>query len=99
VNSLTTATFHDSNGSSSARSPEKLSLVPQQEKTAYSQLITPKELRPFTSGHIIAFLAPKMSQMSLHEIWEAAASSPFNPTIGKGGQFTVGFSLLVTGMF
>ncbi|KAF1831162.1 hypothetical protein BDW02DRAFT_505851 [Decorospora gaudefroyi] len=30
----------------------------------------------------------------LHDVWEAAASSPFSPAIGKNTQFTVGFVLL-----
>ncbi|KAH9863782.1 hypothetical protein J1614_009714 [Plenodomus biglobosus] len=30
----------------------------------------------------------------LLDVWEAAASSPFHPTIGKNSQFTVGFALL-----
>lgn len=36
---------------------------------------------------------------SLHEVWQAAAGSPFLPTIGKGSQFTVGFSLSVLSVF
>ncbi|KIH90047.1 hypothetical protein SPBR_01154 [Sporothrix brasiliensis 5110] len=35
---------------------------------------------------------------SLHELWQTASGSPFNPTIGKGSQFLVGFSLLVLGL-
>lgn len=34
---------------------------------------------------------------SLHEVWEAAAGSPFLPTIGKGSQFFVAFALLLLG--
>ncbi|KAF2853606.1 hypothetical protein T440DRAFT_390089 [Plenodomus tracheiphilus IPT5] len=30
----------------------------------------------------------------LLDVWEAAASSPFSPTVGKNAQFTVGFTLL-----
>lgn len=30
----------------------------------------------------------------LLDVWEAAASSPFSPSIGKNTQFTVGFVLL-----
>ncbi|KAH7394451.1 hypothetical protein BKA66DRAFT_300718 [Pyrenochaeta sp. MPI-SDFR-AT-0127] len=30
----------------------------------------------------------------LLDVWEAAASSPFSPAIGKNTQFTVGFVLL-----
>ncbi|KAK5109412.1 hypothetical protein LTR62_007078 [Meristemomyces frigidus] len=36
-----------------------------------------------------------MSASPLHDIWEASASQPFRPTIGKGAQFTVGFTLLL----
>jgi hypothetical protein len=35
----------------------------------------------------------------LLDVWEAAASSPYNPTVGKGSQFIVGFLLLVTSLF
>ena len=34
---------------------------------------------------------------SLHEVWQAAAGSPFVPAIGKGSQFWVAFILLVLG--
>lgn len=30
----------------------------------------------------------------LADVWEAAAASPFQPTIGKNSQFTIGFALL-----
>lgn len=41
---------------------------------------------------------------SLHEVWQAAAGSPFLPTVGKNSQFLVGFVLtlvgvLITGVF
>lgn len=36
--------------------------------------------------------------MSLHEVWKAAASSPFEPAIGKDSQLYVGFLLLIVGM-
>lgn len=35
---------------------------------------------------------------SLQEVWQAAAGSPFLPTIGKGSQFFVGFLLLLLGL-
>jgi len=35
---------------------------------------------------------------SLHEVWQAAAGSPFLPTVGKGSQFLVGFILLLLGL-
>ncbi|KAH8723194.1 hypothetical protein GQ44DRAFT_621139 [Phaeosphaeriaceae sp. PMI808] len=31
----------------------------------------------------------------LLDVWEAASGSPYHPTVGKGSQFTVGFTLLV----
>lgn len=45
-----------------------------------------------------------MSATPLHDIWEASASQPFEPSIGKNSQFTVGFTLLfaavlLTGLF
>ncbi|RMZ12296.1 hypothetical protein D0864_00747 [Hortaea werneckii] len=36
-----------------------------------------------------------MSAASLTELWEASAGQPFQPTIAKGTQFTVGFTLLL----
>jgi cell cycle checkpoint protein len=35
--------------------------------------------------------------MSLHEVWEAAASSPFEPSVGKDSQLNIGFALLLIG--
>lgn len=35
--------------------------------------------------------------MSLEEVWEGAAGSPFSPLVAKEYQFFVGFSLLLTG--
>jgi hypothetical protein len=35
--------------------------------------------------------------MSLHEVWKAAASSPFEPSVGKSSQLYVGFILLLLG--
>lgn len=36
--------------------------------------------------------------MSLHEVWKAAADSPFQPVISKDNQLYVGFTLLVIGV-
>lgn len=41
---------------------------------------------------------------SLHQVWQAAAGSPFVPAIGKESQFTIAFvlltlSLAITGVF
>ncbi|KAM5384469.1 hypothetical protein ACJZ2D_001505 [Fusarium nematophilum] len=35
---------------------------------------------------------------SLHEVWQAAAGSPFFPTVNKGSQFWVAFFLLLLGL-
>ncbi len=35
--------------------------------------------------------------MSLNEVWEGAAGSPFYPLVPKERQFLVGFSLLLIG--
>jgi hypothetical protein len=35
---------------------------------------------------------------SLHEVWQAAADSPFLPAVGKGSQFFLGFTLLLLGL-
>ena len=45
-----------------------------------------------------------MSAQPLHDIWEASASQPFSPSIGKDAQLSVGFvllfaALLLTGLF
>ncbi|RDL42395.1 Repair protein Rad1 [Venustampulla echinocandica] len=37
-------------------------------------------------------------ESSLHQVWESASGNPFVPTIGKGSQFFVGFSLLTIGL-
>ncbi|KAG5657507.1 hypothetical protein KAF25_006071 [Fusarium avenaceum] len=34
---------------------------------------------------------------SLHEVWQAAAGSPFLPAVNKGSQFWVGFLLTLLG--
>lgn len=36
---------------------------------------------------------------SLHEVWQAAAGSPFLPTVGKNSQFLVAFLLMLLGLF
>ncbi|QUC17356.1 uncharacterized protein UV8b_01597 [Ustilaginoidea virens] len=35
---------------------------------------------------------------SLHEVWQAAAGSPFLPVVGKHSQFVVGFLLMLLGL-
>lgn len=35
--------------------------------------------------------------MSLNEVWEAASASPYAPLISKDSQFSVGFTLLLSG--
>jgi cell cycle checkpoint protein len=35
--------------------------------------------------------------MSLNEVWEAASASPYTPLISKDSQFSVGFTLLLSG--
>lgn len=39
-----------------------------------------------------------MSAQPLNDLWTAAAGQPYEPTISKNSQFTVGFTLLFTGM-
>jgi hypothetical protein len=34
----------------------------------------------------------------LKELWDAASGQPYYPLVGKDGQFTVGFTLLLFGM-
>lgn len=36
-----------------------------------------------------------MSATPLHDLWEAAVSQPFSPSIDKNAQFAVGFTLLL----
>ena len=45
-----------------------------------------------------------MSATPLHDLWEASAGQPFQPSIGKNSQFTIGatlllIALLLTGLF
>ena len=47
----------------------------------------------FTPGCEHSHLNCTMSS-PLADVWEAAAASPFQPTIGKDTQFTLGFALL-----
>jgi hypothetical protein len=37
-------------------------------------------------------------ESSLHQVWESAVGNPFVPTVGKGSQFLLGFSLLTIGL-
>jgi hypothetical protein len=37
-------------------------------------------------------------EASLHQVWDSAVGNPFEPTIGKGGQFFVGITLLIIGI-
>jgi hypothetical protein len=37
-------------------------------------------------------------ESNLHQVWESASGNPFLPTVGKGSQFFVGFTLLVLGL-
>ena len=68
--------------------------------------------RAFPKGHQSSFTArPRRQETftpaapSVHmsspllDVWEAAASSPFSPTVGKNTQFTLGFLLLSICMF
>ncbi|ETI19811.1 hypothetical protein G647_08824 [Cladophialophora carrionii CBS 160.54] len=36
--------------------------------------------------------------MSLYEVWQSAAGSPFQPTVGKESQLFVGLALLLIGV-
>ena len=42
---------------------------------------------------------PVKSSMSMNEIWEGAAASPFYPAVSKDRQFLAGSLLLLTGNF
>jgi len=37
-------------------------------------------------------------ESSLHQVWESAVGNPFVPTVGKGSQFFLGFTLLTIGL-
>jgi hypothetical protein len=37
-------------------------------------------------------------ESSLHQVWESAVGSPFVPSVGKGSQFFLGFTLLAIGL-
>jgi hypothetical protein len=47
---------------------------------------------PHAIAHQVLMSSP------LLDVWEAAAGSPYQPTIGKNTQFTVGFVLLFSCM-
>jgi cell cycle checkpoint protein len=36
---------------------------------------------------------------SLQDLWHTTSATPFLPTVGKGSQFFVGFTLLLLGLF
>ncbi|KAF2236063.1 hypothetical protein EV356DRAFT_498895 [Viridothelium virens] len=36
-----------------------------------------------------------MSTSSIHDLWEAASASPYEPTVSRDSQFYVGFTLLL----
>ena len=40
----------------------------------------------------------KLMESSLHQVWESAVGDPFVPTVGKGSQFLLGFTLLTVGL-
>ncbi|KAE9368466.1 hypothetical protein N431DRAFT_470170 [Stipitochalara longipes BDJ] len=40
----------------------------------------------------------KLMESSLHQVWESAVGNPFVPTVGKGSQFFLGFTLLTIGL-
>lgn len=40
-----------------------------------------------------------MSVRPLHDLWEAAAGQPYEPSVSKDSQFTLGISLLFIGIF
>ncbi|PMD21009.1 hypothetical protein NA56DRAFT_704253 [Hyaloscypha hepaticicola] len=37
-------------------------------------------------------------ESSLHQVWESAVGDAFVPTVGKGSQFLLGFTLLTVGL-
>ena len=62
---------------------------------AYKLLIS-SALRLYTRRDIVH---EKPTFMSLHEVWKAAADSPFQPAVSKDYQLTVGFTLLLIGIY
>jgi len=58
---------------------------------------SPPQLAPHTSEYSQKPNSKPM-ESSLHQVWESASGNPFVPTIGKGSQFFVGFSLLTIGL-
>ena len=62
-----------------------------------SSLSLAKQRQPDANRRLRRHNLFDLSSMSLHEIWQAAASSPFEPSVGKDNQLYVGFILLFIG--
>ena len=61
-------------------------------------LITREETNKSEATHFFQQFRHSHMDSALHEVWVAASTSPFVPTIGKDSHFLVGFSLLVLGL-
>ncbi|KAG9771661.1 phenol 2-monooxygenase, partial [Aureobasidium melanogenum] len=84
-----------------AGNPEAIA-IPKAINNSTNLVAVPRQLnasRHFTFDD----LDPKANavnvlSMSLHEVWQAAASSPFQPAVGKDSQLFVGLFLLLIGL-
>jgi hypothetical protein len=47
---------------------------------------------------VISRTYSKLMESPLHQVWESAVGNPFVPTVGKGSQFFLGFTLLTIGL-
>jgi hypothetical protein len=59
----------------------------------------PKQLHERVGKHTRTIARHISMSSPLLDVWEAASSTPFNPAIGKGSQFTAGIVLLFICMF
>ena len=64
------------------------------DQRAYAMEATFKFMAASEHSHLNCTMSSPLA-----DVWEAAAASPFQPTIGKETQFTLGFALLFACMF
>jgi hypothetical protein len=75
--------------------------LPRGESTGQSPRTTPvpkghrSGIEELQQQHSHAIAHHILMSSPLLDVWEAAAGSPYYPTVGKNTQFTVGFSLLL----
>jgi hypothetical protein len=76
-------------------------IQPWQAGVTLSDHVAQEQLCSFDAGTTSKLSTANFSSpvsMSLHEVWQAAASSPFEPSVGEDSQLYVGFILLLIGL-